>query len=83
MEYLKIKVKKNGMLNKLTSKVDVLEMRCAENALVRYVQKGHFVKLVEVLEKGTKLTNKVCPWTIRKLDPLVSDGVLRVGGTVE
>ena len=80
MEYLKIKVKKNGMLNKLTSKVDVLEMRCAENALVRYVQKGHFVKLVEVLEKGTKLTNKVCPWTIRKLDPLVSDGVLRVGG---
>ena len=60
MKYLKTKVKKNGMLNKLTSRVDVLEMRYVENPLVRYMQKGHFVKLVEVLEKGTKLTNKVC-----------------------
>ena len=68
------------MLNKQTSKVDVLEMRRFENALVRYVQKSHFVKLVKVLEKDTKLTNKVCLWTIRKLDPLVSDGVLHVAG---
>ena len=80
MEYLKIKVKRNDLLKKLTSRVGALEMRHAENALIRCVQKGHSVKLVEVLEKGTKLTSKVCSWTI---DPFVSDGVFACGGTVE
>ena len=58
-------------------------MRHADKALAQIVQKSQFVKLAEALEKGNKLTANVCAWTIQKLDPVVSDGVLRVGRTVE
>ena len=75
----KLSEKKEDVKEKKLSKnvrltPDVLER--AEKALVGFVQRQHFQREFDDIEhKGVKKSSPLC-----KLDPIVQDGVLRVGG---
>ena len=80
-----LKKKTEGSLSKeagksLCAEISVQELKITEELLVRYEQGRSFSALRQCLAEGKKLTFRVCDWSIRKLTPFISDGLLRVGG---
>lgn len=53
-------------------------LTCAEKALLRYVQLHHFPEELSALKKGNTSVKRSS--RLRKLNPVLDDGVLRVGG---
>ncbi|KAL7827059.1 hypothetical protein SRHO_G00327770 [Serrasalmus rhombeus] len=70
-------VKINSVQNVGSQCLSVDELERAENAVISYVQNSSFHEEVEALQKGkqVKLTS-----TISSLDPILENGILRVGG---
>ena len=52
----------------------------AENSLIRYIQRHHFGFLIKRLDSGHILTKGEFPRYMLKLQPVLNDGILRVGG---
>ena len=85
LRYFSYLKKTEGPLSKeagksLCAEISVQELKMAEELLVRYEQGRIFFALRQCLAEGKKLTSRVCDWSIRKLTPFISDGLLRVGG---
>ncbi|KAL7827058.1 hypothetical protein SRHO_G00327760 [Serrasalmus rhombeus] len=70
-------VKINSAQNVGSQCLSVDELERAENAVISYVQNSSFHEEVEALQKGkqVKLTSN-----ISSLDPILENGILRVGG---
>ena len=68
----------NNKQNILTyQNLSVEDLARAEKSLLQYVQRHHFPEEISMLEKGK---TPVKSSRLRKLDPILVDGVLRVGG---
>ena len=52
----------------------------AENNLIRYIQRHHFGFLIKKFDSGHILKKEEFPRYILKLQPILNDGILRVGG---
>ncbi|KAJ8035403.1 hypothetical protein HOLleu_22626 [Holothuria leucospilota] len=64
--------------------LDVKDIREAERGVVKYVQSQCFQPIIDYLKSQSKGVYKRCKFkTIRKLNPILIDGVLRVGGRLE
>ncbi|XP_078493208.1 uncharacterized protein LOC144748760 [Ciona intestinalis] len=82
-DYIVARHKKEEM--KTTSHLlTVTELKRAETELLKYVQEQHFSQWLNVLRGDKKIPPKTAgSSSIFKLDPMLSDGVLRVGGRLE
>ena len=62
----------------------VEELEYAKFELIKYVQFQHFSSLIKLCSsENPTLTRKDCSNSMRKLQPMIVDGVLRVGGRLE
>ena len=69
-----------GVLSRKSVEIGVDELQEAELRLLKYDQCCNLPHLVAALENGKDVTAAVCPLVIRKLNPVLDDGVVRVGG---
>ena len=69
-----------GVLSRKSVEIGVDELQEAELRLLKYDQRCNLPHLVAALENGKDVTAAVCPLVIRKLNPVLDDGVVRVGG---
>ena len=60
--------------------VTVEELRHAELQLVKYVQNQQFGDVISKLSEKKSLSKKVCSVAMLKLNPILCEGVVRVGG---
>ena len=69
-----------GVLSRKSVEIGVDELQEAELRLLKYDQRCNLPHLVAALENGKDVTAAVCPLVIRKLNPVLDDGLVRVGG---
>ena len=69
--------------SKLSKRISVLELDVAELRLLKYDQRTSFKAVFDAVERGKKLTTATCGKKIRRLNPFVHFGLLRVGGRIE
>ena len=77
------KRRKGGARSKLAKRICVLELDVAELRLLKYDQRTSFGAVFSAVERGKRLTTATCGKKIRRLDPFVHFGLLRVGGRIE
>ena len=75
--YLQHRVK--GLSNTFTEHLSVQDIQTAERALIEVVQHKHFFECFNAINSKSKSANSL-PRYLRKLQLIVIDGVLRVGG---
>ena len=73
------KVRKTS-LPQFNRSLAVEELTVAENNLIRYIQRHHFGFLIRRLDSGHILKTGEFPRYMLKLQPVLNDGILRVGG---
>ena len=81
-KYLLLKKENNVKLEQF-GKIKVSEMKSAESCLVKYCQRQTFSALIRRIESGGKIPSRLCPKSLKRLNPCVLDGVLRVGGRIK
>ena len=83
LRYIKLKAKgscSKEYVEKLPGAISVEELRTAENRLLSYEQRRKFAGVFAALERKESLTSKHCPKVIKRLDPFVQEGILRIRG---
>ena len=80
--YLKCKAR-NMKHDVSLSPISVDELQNAETGLVKYVQRQHFDDWISLLSCDGKSTSALTKSIILKLDPILKNGVLRVGGRLD
>ena len=68
------------MLPQFNRSLAVEELIVAENNLITYIQRHHFGFLIKWLESGHILKKGKFPQYMLKLQPVLNDGIFRVGG---
>ena len=59
------------------------EIRKAEAAILQYEQEKHFKRLIAALRKDKVLDKDSCSVAIAKLNPILDNGLIRVGGRID
>lgn len=68
-----------GLQGVKSARLTLKDLKEAERTLMRYVQGQHFAREIKLLSIQSKLNKS----PLRKLDPKIVDGLLRVGGRLE
>ena len=79
-DYLIMRVKFDSTLLKPSPMIEVHELQRAENNLVIYEQRVHFHEEIALLSKNKQLSKT---FALFKLDPILVDDLLRVGGRLD
>ena len=77
---LKTKSEREAALKSVKLPLEILER--AETSIIRHVQSQHFGKELQMLTKPVTLQSKGLN-RLSKLDPILNNGVIRVGGRLE
>ena len=75
--------KENKLKAKPVGRVTVHEMKSADLCLLKFTQRQSFSALIKQIERGSKISNALCPKSLKRLNPCVLGGVLRVGGRIK
>ena len=60
--------------------ISVAELEKSELDLIQYVQRNNFVHEMSCIERSQQIPRKSC---LYRLDPIMADGLLRVGGRLD
>ena len=77
------KVKRSQMLlkSKISRRIDVEEIKEAEDAIIKCVQKECFVQELQCLQSSEGVVKKSS--SLRRLDPVIKNGLICVGGRLK